>query len=323
VDFVNYFSYLWWMKKKPIQDMRAFNRWYTDVIGLLNRHLLDSPYNLSEARLIYELHNAGAIQASQIMGLMHIDKSYLSRMLKRLEKEKLVARKQSREDGRAVLLSLTDKGQREFAALNGASDEQISSLVGHLSEEQREELVGHMGAIRRLMGESIDKREVSIRTRLEPGDLGYIAYLHGRIYDQENQYGLGFESYVLEGLGEFGTRYDPGKDRVWVCEHGREKVGFLVGVQREDAVQLRYFILLPEYRGMGLGRRLMDLFMEYVRERGYHKAYLWTTNEQHAAISLYTRYGFRCTEEKESMAFDKPLKERKYEFNVCPLDELP
>lgn len=302
------------MKKKPIQEMRSFNRWYTDVIGLLNRHLLDSNYNLSEARLIYELHKAGTIQASQIMEEMHIDKSYLSRMLKRLEKEKVVARKQSREDGRAVLLSLTEKGQRDFVTLNSASDEQIGSLVGHLNEPQREMLVGHMEAIRRLLGQPAETKAVTIRTQLEPGDLGYIAYLHGRIYDKENQYGLGFESYVLEGLGEFGSRYDPEKDRVWVCEHGREMVGCVVGVHREEALQLRYFILLPEYRGTGLGRRLMELFMEYVRDRGYRKAYLWTTNEQHAAISLYTRYGFRLTEEKESMAFDKPLVERKYEF---------
>ena len=308
------------MKKKPIQDMRAFNRWYTDVIGLLNRHLLDSNYNLSEARLIYEVHKAGTIQASQVLELMHIDKSYLSRMLKRLEKEKLIARKQSREDGRAVLLSLTDKGQREFVALNAASDGQIGSLVAHLDEEQQEELVGHMHAIRGLLDEPVEeskeKREVTIRTRLEPGDLGYIAYLHGRIYDEENQFGLGFESYVLEGLGEFGSQYDPEKDRVWVCERGSEKVGFLVGMHRGEALQLRYFILLPEYRGMGLGKRLMDLFMEYVRERGYSTAYLWTTNEQHAAVSLYTRYGFRSVEEKQSMAFGKSLIERRYEATI-------
>jgi DNA-binding MarR family transcriptional regulator/GNAT superfamily N-acetyltransferase len=310
------------MMKKLIQDMRAFNRWYTDIIGLLNRHLLDSNYNLSEARLIYELHKAGTIQASQLMATMHIDKSYLSRMLKRLEKERLVSRKQSREDGRAVMLSLTDKGQREFVALNGASDEQISSLVDHLNTEQQQALVEHMGAIKQLMEEpagqeavTTQARGVTIRTTLEPGDLGYIAYLHGRIYDKENQYGLGFESYVLEGLGQFGAQYDPEKDRVWVCEHGREKIGFLVGVNRGEALQLRYFILLPEYRGMGLGRQLMDLFMDFVRERGYRRAFLWTTNEQHAATSLYTRYGFRLTEEKESMAFDKPLVERKYEWS--------
>src|ERR1700742_3547682 len=161
------------MKKKPIQDMRSFNRWYTDVIGLLNRHLLDSNYNLSEARLIYELHEAGTIQASQIMEAMHIDKSYLSRMLKKLEKEKLVARKQSPDDGRAALLSLTEKGNRVFAGLNTASNEQIGMLVQHLSEEQQEELVGHMDAIRRLMGQKEAEKVISIPTQLRPGDLAY------------------------------------------------------------------------------------------------------------------------------------------------------
>ena len=92
------------MKKKPIQDMRAFNRWYTDVIGLLNRHLLDSNYSLSEARLIYELHTAGAIQASQVMGLMHIDKSYLSRMLDKFNRKKLIVRSRSEIDARTVVI---------------------------------------------------------------------------------------------------------------------------------------------------------------------------------------------------------------------------
>jgi ribosomal protein S18 acetylase RimI-like enzyme len=155
---------------------------------------------------------------------------------------------------------------------------------------------------------------ITIRTRLEPGDLGYIAYLHGRVYTEELDYGLHFESYVLEGLQEFAAAYDPTKDRVWVCEHEKRKVGFLVGVHRDGMVQLRFFVLLQEYRGLGLGRRLMDQFMAFMRERGYRKAYLWTTNEQQAAISLYERYGFYLTEEKESKAFDKLLVERKYEL---------
>jgi len=295
--------------------MRAFNRWYTDLIGLLNRNLLDSDYSLAEARLIYELHKAGSVQASQIMTTMHMDKSYLSRTLRKLENEKIVTRKRSKEDGRAMHLTLTEKGMREFSLLNAASDKQIASLVEHLREEQREELVGHMDAIRRLLGAAVDQKAIRIRTRLEPGDLGYIAYLHGRIYDREHRYGLGFESYVLEGLGEFGHKYDPEKDRVWVCEYGQEMVGFLVAVHRGEALQLRYFILLPEYRGLGLGKRLMDEFMAFVKERGYRKVYLWTTNEQRAAIALYTRYGFALTEEKESADFGKALVELKYELD--------
>jgi ribosomal protein S18 acetylase RimI-like enzyme len=155
---------------------------------------------------------------------------------------------------------------------------------------------------------------VTIRTRLEPGDLGYIAYMHGSVYAEECGYGLHFESYVLEGLHEFATAYDPSKDRVWVCEHENLKVGFLVAAHRQETVQLRFLILLPEYRGAGLARRLMDQFMAFIHERGYRKAYLWTTSEQETAISLYQRYGFYLTEEKESKAFDKLLVERKYEL---------
>ena len=95
---------------------------------------------------------------------------------------------------------------------------------------------------------------ITIRTQLEPGDLGYIAYLHGRVYAEELDYGLHFESYVLEGLQEFAAAYDPTKDRVWVCEHEKRKVGFLVGVHRDGMVQLRFFVLLQEYRGSGAGR---------------------------------------------------------------------
>lgn len=139
------------MKKISIREVRAFNRWYTDVIGLLNRHLLDSAYSLAEARLIYEIHAAGSIRASQIMANMQIDKSYLSRLLKRLETQKVVATQTSPEDGRATILRLTEKGRQEFAALNNASDEQIGRLLQPLSEEEHEKLVGHMKAIMHLL----------------------------------------------------------------------------------------------------------------------------------------------------------------------------
>ena len=157
---------------------------------------------------------------------------------------------------------------------------------------------------------------LSIRTTLRPGDLGYIAWLHGRIYALESGYGIGFESYVLKGLGELGHQYDPKNDRVWICENSERIVGFLAGVNRGESLQLRYFIIVPEYRGKGLGGQLMDLFMEFLRDRGYSHAFLWTTGEQLAAIALYTRYGFRLTEEKGSNAFGKSLTERKYEVHL-------
>ena len=166
------------------------------------------------------------------------------------------------------------------------------------------------------MIKTIDPSEVRIRTNLLPGDLGYVAYLHGRLYAEESGYGFGFETYVMGGLYEFAKQYDPAKDRVWVCEHHQKIVGFLMGFHRDDALQLRYFLLLPEYRGLGLGKKLMGHFIVFMKERETMRAYLWTTNEQETAISLYTSHGFRLTEEKESNLFGKPLTERRYDLNL-------
>jgi len=164
------------------------------------------------------------------------------------------------------------------------------------------------------MGLLVSLEDVAIRTELQPGDIGYVTYLHGILYKKEYNYGIGFESYVAAGLHEFYQHYDPSKDRVWVCEHHSAIVGFLLLMHRdENAAQLRYFILQPAYRGLGLGKKLMSLYMEFLKEAGYRSSYLWTTNELPAAAHLYSQNGFRLTEEKSSTTFGKLLKEQRYE----------
>jgi ribosomal protein S18 acetylase RimI-like enzyme len=164
---------------------------------------------------------------------------------------------------------------------------------------------------------SFTYQNVSIRTELKPGDLGYVVYRHGKLYAQENGYGIAFEAYVAAGLAEFYQSYDAEKDRVWICEEGDKIIGFLLLMHRgETAAQLRYFYLEPNRRGIGLGSELMRLFMDFLKEKGYQSAYLWTTNEQTAAASLYERYGFQLTEEKESNAFGKPLIEQRFDLHL-------
>ncbi len=156
---------------------------------------------------------------------------------------------------------------------------------------------------------------IRIRTELKPGDLGYVMYRHGKLYEKEYNYGISFETYVGAGLYEFYKNYDPDMDRVWVCEHENNIIGFVLLMHRENnAAQLRYFYLEPEYRGIGLGKKMMSLYMEYLKVKGYSSAYLWTTHEQQTAASLYMHYGFRLKEEKESTTFGKLLKEQRYEL---------
>jgi peptidyl-dipeptidase Dcp len=124
------------------------------------------------------------------------------------------------------------------------------------------------------------------------------------------------EAYVAEGLCEFYRNYDPLKDRVWVCEHNDKIIGFLLLMHRCESAQLRYFLIHPDYRNIGLGAKLMKLYMEFLTLCNYKHTFLWTTNEQTKASSIYKKIGFKLTEEKESTNFGKPLIEQRYDFMI-------
>ncbi|MEJ0032814.1 MAG: GNAT family N-acetyltransferase [Bacteroidota bacterium] len=132
--------------------------------------------------------------------------------------------------------------------------------------------------------------EITIRTTLQPGDIGYVIHRHGKLYGEEYGYGVSFESYVASGMAEFYRTYDPLKDCVWIAEHNDVIVGFLLLMHREgDAAQLRYFYLESGYRGIGLGKKLMSMYMEFLRSRNYKSSYLWTTDELFAAAGIYKK----------------------------------
>lgn len=164
------------------------------------------------------------------------------------------------------------------------------------------------------MKSAIQLKDIQIRTTLQPGDMGYIIHLHGKLYKNEYNYGVEFESYVAKGFHEFYQQYDPATNRVWICEHQNEIVGFMLLMNRGAAAQLRYFIILPGYRGIGLGNKLMELYTEFLKECRYSSSYLWTTDELDTAAHLYKKFGFTLAEQKESEAFGKPVVENKYEL---------
>ncbi len=163
----------------------------------------------------------------------------------------------------------------------------------------------------------ISINDISIRTDLQPGDIGYVIFMHGHLYKKEFDYGLQFEQYVASGLIEFYNQFDPEKDKVWICEHQNKIIGFMLLMHRPDnAAQLRYFILEQPYRGIGLGKKLMNLFMQHLKSKAFKYAYLLTTQEQEAAIALYKKHGFTLTEKRSAAIFGKPLNEEKYELQL-------
>lgn len=138
-----------------VQRIRAFNRFYVDLIGLLTLDGYHSNYNLAETRILFEIQQIGNIQAKDIMLKIRIDKSYLSRILRRLEKDGLITRKRSDQDARAVTLSLTQKGKLEIEQINQAASDLVQVQIKGLDESSNQQLVRHMEGIVQILNTGV------------------------------------------------------------------------------------------------------------------------------------------------------------------------
>ena len=154
-----------------------------------------------------------------------------------------------------------------------------------------------------------------IRTHLEPGDIGYIIYLHGLLYARE--YGLdhSFEGYVAERLGEFGKQYDANKDYFAVAEIDEGIAGsIMIQGLPDNTAMLRFFLVHPDARGRGLGKELMKRALDFCREHRFTTVFLWTISELQAAIHLYKQAGFECTERNTHEVWGATRTEERYDL---------
>jgi DNA-binding MarR family transcriptional regulator len=140
-----------------ITRIRSFNRFYTNIIGLLDQHFLDSPFSLTEGRVLYEICNTEDCSAKKIRTNIVIDEGYLSRVLDNFVKRSLIEKTPSPEDGRLRIIVPTEKGKQEFSNLNDNSNQLISRMIERLSAEERAELLNKMEGIRALLEKSDEK----------------------------------------------------------------------------------------------------------------------------------------------------------------------
>ncbi|MCC5938618.1 MAG: GNAT family N-acetyltransferase [Lunatimonas sp.] len=167
------------------------------------------------------------------------------------------------------------------------------------------------------MSSLISLSDIAIRHQLQPGDIGTVIALHGRLYYDQFGFGLGFEHYVAETFAAFVGQFKPGRDRIWMAEHQGDPAGFISLVHRsEQQAQLRYFIIAPKYRGLGLGSLLFRTCMDSARQYGYESVYLWTTSLLVQAGAMYRKEGFELVEEQCSSSFGVPMVEQKYELKL-------
>src|SRR5687768_10543694 len=273
--------------------VRRFNRFYTELIGALSEHLLSSDYSLTEVRILYELAHRDATTASSIALDLRLDGGYLSRILRRFQRQGIIQRKPSPDDARARLLSLTAKGRRVFAALDTRADEEITALLRDTAPNDRQRLVTAMQTIEEVLGTPTESQSSFVLRDPHPGDLGWIVHRHGALYAQEYHYDERFEALVAKIVGEFVEHFDARRERCWVAEADGQVVGSVFLVRAIDTVsKLRLLYVEPSARGRGIGERLIAECIRFARQIGYEKITLWTQSELLAARHLYEKAGF-------------------------------
>ncbi|UWD47469.1 helix-turn-helix domain-containing GNAT family N-acetyltransferase [Clostridioides difficile] len=304
--------------KEDINIIRRFNRFYTNILGLLDRHILESKLSLSQVRILHEIETIPNCTSTLLTEKLCIDSGYISRILNQFQKQGLIQKQKSKEDGRSNFLVLTETGEQKLAEMNARSDKQIYQMIQPLSKYAQHKLIQDMAFIERILTKDkpINSKEISIRHQIKPGDAGYITYMHGWIYKQEYNYSTAFESYVAQSFYEFLQNYNPELDRLWIAEHNAEIIGCIGIVNHGNRAQLRWFLLHPDYRGIGLGKSLLNAALDYCHQKKYKSVYLDTTDDLETAIAMYKSMGFIKVTEKENRSWREDLTELEFEMQL-------
>ena len=292
-------------------EVRSFNRFYTREIGLLNRRLPATDLSLPEARVLYELAHApeSGRTAAEIGRALGMDKAHLSRIVARFRARELMQSRVSADHGKHRLLTLTDVGQKTFAAAEAAARAQVDALLTPIGEGGRERLAEALRDIRAAPnGREAEQGDLSLRP-LRPGDVGWIIHRQTVLYHQEYGWDWTYEGLASRILGAFVAEFDSAKEDGWVAERGGAIVGSIFLMKSDDpaVAKLRLLYVEPSARGLGLGRTLVSTCIGRARELGYRELTLWTNDVLVAARRIYQAAGFRLISEAPPHSFGHDL----------------
>ncbi|MFJ6655957.1 GNAT family N-acetyltransferase [Streptomyces sp. NPDC091377] len=294
-----------------VQDIRSFNRFYTNVIGALDygRHVY-TPYTLTEARVLYELAHAPRTDAADLRAQLHLDAGYLSRILNKFEHDGLVERAPSERDPRRRRVTLTAAGRSAADLLEERARETVGSLLATVASADRPRLAEAMRTVRTLLGDGRAPGPEDVVLRGPgPGDLGWIVQRNAALYTAEYGWNADYEGLVARIVADFAQDHDPRLERVWIAELDGRPVGSVMCV-RDDApatARLRLLLVEPDTRGLGIGNRLVGEVVGFARAVGYRELVLWTNDILSAARHLYRRHGFTLVAEEPHHSFGHDL----------------
>jgi DNA-binding MarR family transcriptional regulator/GNAT superfamily N-acetyltransferase len=291
-----------------VAAVRAFSRFYTRKFGIIEPKLLDSPWTLQEARIIYEIAERQTCTATDLVRTLGLDAGYLSRTLQSLQRRQIVTRKSSKTDRRVTELALTARGRAAFAELDGRSREEIAGLLGTLETSGRAVVVNAMSTIEHTLEPAAQQPTGFLLRSHRPGDIGWIVSRHGALYAQEYGWDISFEALAAEIAAQFIRSSDASREHCWIAEIGGEPVGSVFLVKASgDVAKLRLLLVERKARGLGVGRALTEQCIRFARQAGYTSIALWTQSILVAARGIYQRAGFRRVKEEKHHSFGADL----------------
>jgi DNA-binding MarR family transcriptional regulator/N-acetylglutamate synthase-like GNAT family acetyltransferase len=303
--------------QERIAAVRRFNRFYTQRIGVLQGAWLDSPFSLTEARVLYELKQRAGTTATEIARELGLDAGYLSRILRRFQKLRLIKREISPADARQSFLTLTEHGRKAFAPLETRSNRDVAAMLGKLPAAQQDDLVDALRMAESLMSDTGRGRaDVALRAP-RAGDFGWIVQRHAVLYQREYGWCEEFEGVCAQIVADFIKNYDPRCERGWIAELDGQNVGsVLLAKDSDEVARLRLLLVEPAARGLGIGKRLTDECIRFARECGYRRMTLWTHSVLSAARHVYAQAGFQLTSSEPRRSFGQDVVSEHWDMKL-------
>ena len=268
------------------QQVRSFNRTVTQRVGALSDEYLARGRQLGASRVLWEIGDA-ATDLRSLRVRLDLDSGYLSRLIRSLERDSLVAVEPDPDDKRVRTVRLTDAGRAEREVLDQRSDDLAVSLLAPLSDRQRARLVDAMATVERLLTAGLV--EVAIEDPMSPAARFCL------------------ESYFRELDARFDTGFDPSRGSFLDASEITPPAGLILvarlrgepvgcGALRfhaaEPVAEIKRMWVAPTARGLGLGRRLLTELEQHARRHGARVVRLDTNKALREAISLYGSAGY-------------------------------
>lgn len=300
-----------------ITAVRAFNRFYTRKLGVLDQHLGQSPFSLSEARVLYELAHRDDLAAKEIGIELGLDPGYLSRIVQSFDEKGLITRRPLPADRRQYQLSLTAKGRQTFAKLNLSSQNEVAAMLAQLSAGDATRLTQAMATIEAVLDRRRSQPAAFMLRSHRVGDMGWVISRQAAAYAADYNWDISYEALVAEICAQFIKNYDAAREHCWIAEVGGEPVGSIFLVKATDAIaKLRLLQVEKKARGLGVGRALVEQCIQGARERGYSKMTLWTQSILLAARGIYQNAGFKLVKEEKHHSFGADLVGETWELDL-------